>query len=359
MKRLVSLDFFRGLTVALMILVNSPGSWSHVYPPLLHADWHGVTPTDLVFPFFLFIVGVSIALAYHKKKMDGVISSSTYIKILRRTAILFILGLFLALFPSFDFSNLRVVGVLQRIAIVFLFCSLLFLNFNWRNQLLICITLLFLYFIAMCYVPVPGVGKGILEPGKNMAAWIDSFLVPGRMYQKTWDPEGFFSTLPAISTGITGLLIGQILTNRNTSQEQKVIWIFFGGFLTFIIGYMWGWVFPLNKHIWTSSYVLFTSGLAAMTLAASMWYIDGLNKRSYTFVGVVFGMNAIAAYVLHGVLWRIFNLGDPGLQRAFMAFYESIGVNMKLASLFWAVFYTSLCFLFAWILYRRKIFIKV
>ena len=347
------------MTVALMIVVNTPGSWSHVYPPLLHATWHGVTPTDLVFPFFLFIVGVSIALAYHPKKLAGQIESSTYTKIIRRTIIIFLLGIFLALFPKFNIENLRVAGVLQRIALVFFFCSLAFLKLNWKGQLAMCLSLLLFYFLAMCFVPVPGIGTGILEPGKNMAAWIDSYLLPGRMYQKTWDPEGLFSTLPAIGSGMTGLLVGQIITRSRIDQNQKIIWIFFSGFMAFSIGYMWGWVFPLNKHIWTSSYVLFTSGLAAMMLAASMWYIDGLNRKAYTQVGVVFGMNAIAAYVLHGILWRLFQIGDPGLQTSFMNFSDTLGVDPKLLSFFWALFYTSLCYGFALFLYKRKIFIKI
>ena len=180
MKRLISLDFFRGITIAGMIIVNDPGSWSHVYAPLLHAEWHGATPTDLVFPFFLFIVGVSITLSLSKLKSNP--TSSIYIKILRRTLIIFGLGIFLSLFPNFDFENLRVAGVLQRIALVYLACSLLFLNSNFKSQLYIVIGLLILYWVFMMFIPFNGNPAGTLEPGENFAAWIDSFIVPGKMY---------------------------------------------------------------------------------------------------------------------------------------------------------------------------------
>lgn len=271
MNRLVSLDFFRGLTIALMIIVNTPGSWSHVYPPLLHASWHGVTPTDLVFPFFLFIVGVSIALAYANKKAAGNIEGKAYVKIVRRTLTIILLGLFLALFPKFDFGNLRIVGVLFRIALVFFACAILYLQTSWRIQLWIGVGLLVGYWICMCMLPFGNSIAGTLEPGDNFAAWVDQYITPGRMYQKTWDPEGLFSTLPAIGTGITGLLVGQLILNKKMEQLPKIIWIFSAGLALFVAGYMWSYIFPANKHIWTSSYVLWSSGLAAMFLAVSMW----------------------------------------------------------------------------------------
>ena len=362
MKRLVSLDFFRGITIALMIIVNSPGSWSHVYPPLLHAKWHGMTPTDLVFPFFLFIVGVSIALAYAQKKASGSVSSAAFQKIVKRSFYIFCLGLFLALFPRFDFGNLRVVGVLQRIAIVFMICSILYLKTSWRTQLKVGITCLVGYWICMAFIPFPGGETGSLEPGNNFTAWIDSYITPGRFYQKTWDPEGLFSTIPAIGTGIFGLLVGQVILNKVLSQNKKIIWIFAIGTMGLLIGTIWSWVFPLNKHIWTSSYVLVAGGLASLFLAAAIWFIDELKMTRGTKLGVVFGMNAITAYVLHGVIGRLFHIpikGEAGIQSLWMSGLGEIGLPMQLASLLWAVSYMLLIYLIVYVMYRKKIFLKI
>ena len=362
MKRLVSLDFFRGLTIALMIIVNTPGSWGHVYPPLLHAEWHGLTPTDLVFPFFLFIVGVSIVLAYANKKHGGHINRATYVKIVRRTITIILLGLFLALFPKFNFANIRIVGVLFRIALVFGFCAVLYLNTNWKTQLWIGISFLLSYFIFLCFIPFGQSTAGVLEPGNNFAAWVDSFITPGRMYRETWDPEGLFSTIPAFGTGISGMLIGQLLLNKKMSSNTKIIWMFTLGLVAFSIGHFWGYLFPVNKHIWTSSYVMVSSGLAAMFFAASIWIIDEQGYRKWTKLGVVFGMNAITAYVLHGIVFRLFQLpigSSKGLQFMWMDGLSTIGMAPKLASLLWAIAYMLLIYLFALALYRRKIFIKV
>ena len=363
MNRLVSLDFFRGLTIALMIVVNTPGSWASVYPPLRHADWHGATPTDLVFPFFLFIVGVSIALAYSKKKDNGHVNAASYIKIVRRTVTIIILGLFLTLFPKFDFSNLRIVGVLFRIALVFLACASLYLNTSWKTQLKVGMACLIGYWIAMKFIPFSDGATGQLDPGINMAAWIDRFITPGRMYKTTWDPEGLFSTIPAIGTGIFGLLIGQLILNKKYTQHRKIIWIFAIGFIAFLIGNVWGWVFPINKHIWTSSYVLFAGGLAAMFLATSIWIIDELGYQNwFTKLGVVFGMNAITAYVLSGLVFRLFSIpvvGEKGIQSLWMSSLPELGLAPAFASLLWAICYTGVIYLIAYIMYQKKIFVKV
>ncbi len=362
MNRLVSLDFFRGLTVALMIMVNDPGSWSHVYAPLLHADWHGLTPTDLVFPFFLFIVGVSIALSYNKQRQSGNVNASTYRKIISRSIKIFLLGLLLWLFPKFDFAGLRYAGVLQRIAIVFLACAILYLNSDWKKQLYWGIFCLVGYYLAMAFVPFPGGTAGTLEPGVNLAAYVDSLLLPGRMWQGTWDPEGFLSTIPAIGTGITGLLAGAIILNKKLTNHQKVIWLFFAGFVSFLLGHVWSWFFPINKPIWTSSYVLVTSGLAAMFLAASMWIIDELGYRKGTKVGVVFGMNAITAYVLHGLIAKIFGMkiiAGKSVMATWMGAWTDIGMSPKFASLLYALAYTAFIYIWVYWLYRKKIFIKI
>jgi predicted acyltransferase len=341
-----------------MIVVNDPGSWSYIYAPLKHADWHGATPTDLVFPFFLFIVGVSISLSLSKRKVSG----NLYFKIIKRSIIIFLLGIFLALFPKFDFENLRIVGVLQRIAIVYLVCAVLYLNTSFSAQLKIGVGLLLFYWTTMIFIPFGGNLAGTLEPGNNFAAWVDSFVVPGRMYQETWDPEGFYSTIPSIATGITGMLCGKIILNTNNSLKDKIIKLFYWGALMLIIGHFWDYIFPINKHIWTSSYVLFSSGLGMMILAMSIWVIDEKKYTSNIKFGLVFGSNAIVAYVLHGIVWRLFQIpiiSGVGLQKLWMDTGVNLGLPAKFVSLNWAIFYTIVIYFIVYQLYKKKIFIKI
>jgi predicted acyltransferase len=360
-QRLISLDVFRGLTIGSMIIVNYPGSWGHVYAPLLHEPWHGITPTDLIFPFFLFIVGVSIALAYTKQLQKGLPLSGMYGKIVFRGLKIFAVGIFLSLWPDFNFAELRVAGVLQRIALVFVACAFLFVRTGWKTQAIVGALLLIAYWLAMMFIPTPGYGQAMLEPGANLAAWIDSYLLPGRMWQGTWDPEGLLSTLPAIATGITGMLVGKIILSPH-SQEKKVIWMFMAGFLATIIGYVWCLHFPLNKPIWTSSYVMVTSGMASMTLAACYYLIDMEKKTFGTKPWVILGTNAIAVYVLAGLLSFIFyrlQFGDLRLSQHAIQMLTGIGFEPKLASLIYALFYLGILFIPATILYRKKIFIKL
>ena len=281
-QRLISLDALRGYTIALMVIVNDPGSWSHVYPPLLHAQWHGVTLTDLVFPFFLFIVGVSITLAYTKRLDAGTGKKDLYTKIVSRAVKIMLLGWFLWLWPSFNFAGMRYVGVLPRIAIVFLVCALIFLNTNWKQQVWIASLVLIGYWLLMALMPVPiddvirnalatgqvsssegmlhigqirQVANGFIapnyEPGVNMTAWLDRLLVPGDFWQKTWDPEGLMSTFPAIVTGMIGMLIGKLILSIEDAH-RRLTWMFFIGFSMYLLGGVWGWFMPLNKNLWTS-----------------------------------------------------------------------------------------------------------
>ncbi|MBK1441033.1 DUF5009 domain-containing protein [Parapedobacter sp. ISTM3] len=354
-RRLVSLDAFRGFTVAGMIVVNSPASWEHVYPPLLHASWHGITPTDYVFPFFIFIVGISIALSYGKLKAAGVATGKVLGKTFRRAFLIFVIGIFLSLFPDFNFSEIRIPGVLQRIAIVFLVCAVLFWYTNWKQQAVVGAAALLLYWIAMVCIPVPGVGTGLLEPGKNLAAWVDSALVPGKMWQGTWDPEGVLSTVPAIASGISGMLAGRLIAATAMSQERKVIWLYIAGLCAFALGSIWGWGFPINKNLWTSSYVLYTSGLASMVLASLFFVIEVQGHAAWAKVGVVFGSNAIVAYVIGSIL--------PDLLMPLNSWYVGSvveGANWpQMASLLWALGICALCYILVYLLYRRKIFIKI
>lgn len=361
-KRLISLDALRGFTIAAMVIVNDPGSWSHVYPPLRHAEWNGCTITDLIFPFFLFIVGISIALAYSKRLDAGVPKNKLYRKIIIRSLTIYLLGLFLWLWPQFDFSAIRWVGVLQRISFVFLACALLFLNTSWKQQLKIGVAILLLYWIVVAYISVPGIGKPDLGvPEKNWANYLDTLILPGVMWQNTWDPEGLLSTFPAIVTGIIGMLIGKLyLTVRD--ENKRLVWLFFIGFAMFLAGGLWNWFFPINKNLWTSSYVLYTAGLGTLGFAACMLIIDIWGYAKWTFLGRVYGANAITSYVLAGMLTLVFysmKIKGMSLNVWFMDGLTSLGLEARFVSMLYAVIYMLIIFIPALILYRKKIFIRV
>lgn len=360
-KRLISLDAFRGFTIAAMIMVNNPGSWSYIYSPLEHKPWHGLTPTDLIFPFFIFIVGVSITLAYTKRLKAGLAKRPMYKKIVFRAVKIFVVGILLWLFPKFDFEVIRYAGVLQRIAIVFLVCALLFLNSKWKTQAIVAAGLLIIYWLLMVLIPTPGYERPMLEPGVNLAAWIDSQFLPGYLWQKTWDPEGLLSTLPAIATGITGMLAGHLIL-QDIQQERKVITLFSVGFFAFIIGYFWNYIFPINKSIWTSSFVMVTSGLAAMLLSVSIYFVDILGRTRLTKPGIIFGSNAIAVYVLADVWSQFFyviKIGGNSLNVHFLNVFEGLNWSLKFGSFLYAFLFICFNFIPAWFLFKKKIFIKL
>jgi len=282
-------------------------------------------------------------------------------KIVSRFLKIFLLGVLLNFLWVMSFSELRIAGVLQRIAIVFLVCSLLYLFTSWRTQMITGIVILIGYWLAMVLIPTPGYDKAMLEPGINLAAWVDSKFLPGSMWEGTWDPEGILSTFPAIASGIAGMLIGVIITGK-LEQERKVLWIFTAGFLATIVGQAWGWVFPLNKNLWTSSYVVFTGGLACMTLAASMFIVDLLGRKRFTGFGIVFGANAITMYVFAGLMtWFFYTMkvGGQSLNVHFLNFCTGISLSAKFASMVFALLYVAFCYIPAWLLYRKKIFIKL
>ena len=359
--RLISLDAMRGFTIAAMILVNYPGSWDHIYQPLEHAEWNGLTPTDLIFPFFLFIVGVSIVLSYTKLLNKGVSKNELHRKIIFRSIKIFLVGIFLSLLPSFDFDNIRITGVLQRISLVFLFCSFIFLYAETRTQVWIGAITLLGYWLVMTLVPTPGVGHVALERGVNLAAWVDSVLLPGRLWQGTWDPEGILSTFPSIVTGITGMLAGKLLLSKRTPHEKVILLMVFG-FVSVMIGYVWGLTFPVNKNLWSSSYVLVTSGLASLLLGIMYYVVDILRYTSGTKPGIIFGSNAIAIYVISDVISYLFYLipfGSLALNEHFMNGLTSVGLNSKFVSMLYAMIFVSINFMIAWVLYKKKVFIKL
>lgn len=375
-ERLISLDVFRGITIAGMILVNNPGTWSTIYPPLKHAPWHGCTFTDLIFPFFLFIVGVAITLSLTKRKERGDDQKKLILQIFRRSATLFLLGLTLHTFPFYNFetgnfvdlSVVRIPGVLQRIAVVYFFASLIFLKFDLKMQAIIGASLLLIYWGLMTLIPVPGVGFANLEPTTNLAAYLDNLLLGGHLWSgtKVWDPEGILSTIPAISTALCGVMLGHWL-KQNVDEVKKVTWIFVFGNIALVIGIIWDLTFPLNKNIWTSSYVAYTAGLALHFFGMCYWFIDVKGWNWWTKPFVVYGLNAITVFFLSGIVGRLMNMikltGTEGelislksylFQTFFVPYFSLIN-----ASLAWAILYVLIWLGLMWILYTKKIFIKV
>lgn len=365
--RLVSLDVFRGFTIAGMVLVNNPGTWSHIYWPLEHAEWHGWTPTDLVFPFFVFIVGVAIPLAFGRRIESGGSKHDLYLKIIRRTLIIFALGLFLAGFPYFDLTTIRIPGVLQRLAVCYLFASLIFLNTKVRTQVIVTLALLVFYCLIMTRLHAPGYATGDLSKEGSLASFVDRVIFGPHIWKqgKVYDPEGLLSTIPAIATALFGVLTGEWL-RTNKSQYEKVTGLFVAGACCLVIGWGWNPFFPINKALWTSSYVFFTGGLALQFLALCYFVVDIKKYQKWSKPFVVFGVNAIALFVGTAVMARLLGLiklpwGSETIslqgwifQKLFLPLASPTN-----ASLAYAVVFILLWLGLMWILYARKIFIKV
>ena len=365
--RLISLDLFRGITIASMVLVNNPGTWSTIYWPLEHAEWHGWTPTDLVFPFFLFIVGVAIPLAFGRRIESGGSKRDLYWKIIKRTLIIFALGEFLAGFPYFDLSTIRIPGVLQRIAVCYLFASIIFLKTKVTTQVIITIALLIIYWLLMTRLHAPGFETGDLSKEGSLASFVDRTIFGPHIWRqgKVYDPEGLLSTIPAIATTLFGVLTGEWLRNTR-SQYEKVAGMFVAGACCIVIGWCWNPFFPINKSLWTSSYVFFTSGLALQFLGLCYWLIDIKKYQRWAKPFVVFGVNAIVLFVGTAVMARLLGLiklpwGNETIslqgwifQKLFLPLASPTN-----ASLAYAVVFILLWLGLMWILYARKIFIKV
>ena len=367
-ERFSSLDAFRGLTIAGMILVNNPGSWSHVYPPLRHAEWHGWTFTDLIFPFFLFIVGVAMPLAFSRRLERGDSELQLILRVVRRFFILFGLGLFLNGFPNFDFSTIRIPGVLQRIAVCYLVVSVIYLRTGIRGQAITTAALLIAYWLLMKLVPVPEYGAGILEKHENFAAYIDRLFLQGHMWSatKTWDPEGIVSTIPAITTTLFGVLTGHWLRTTRDATE-KAAWMFVMANVCLLIGWIIDIWLPINKNLWTSSYAVFMAGMALHVLAFCYWLIDIQGHRRWALPFVVYGRNAIAVFVLSSLVARVIILIkitlDDGSQLALKTYvyrnFFSLWLSPTDASLAFAISYVLFWLALMFILYRYKIFIRI
>ncbi|MBV9773961.1 MAG: DUF5009 domain-containing protein [Gemmatimonadetes bacterium] len=367
--RLLSLDVFRGITVAGMLLVNNPGSWSAVYPPLEHAEWNGWTPTDLIFPFFLFIVGVAMTFSFAVQERKGTTRGAMLGKAAKRAAVLFLLGLVLAGFPAYDLATIRIPGVLQRIAVAFLLASGVVLFTRARGQAVAAAALLLGYWAAMTLVPVPGYGAGNLAPAANLGAYVDRAVFGSAHLWKssvTWDPEGILSTFPAVATVLLGVLAGRWLRSGRPPAETTV-WMFVAGNAALVLGVVWNEAFPINKNLWTSSYVVFTAGMALHFLATCYWLVDVKGHRRWAAPFVWFGSNAIAAFFLSGLMARLLTLvkwtGPAGEAVTLKGWiYEGVYASWLAplnASLAFALTFVLVWTGIVWALHRRGIFIKV
>ncbi len=380
---MVSLDVFRGATIAAMILVNDPGSWSHIYPPLEHAEWNGWTPTDLIFPFFLFIVGVSMTLSFASRIARGISRRSLMIHVVRRSALIFVIGLFLNGFPDFDLSSIRIMGVLQRIALCYLVAGFLYLlTYQWepsgdrparvranlRVMAGVAVALLVGYWALMTFVPVPGYGAGHLGKDDNLGAYVDRTLMGGHLWSEsvTWDPEGFLSSLPAIASLLIGILAGEWLRS-DREPLRKVLTLAAAGSVLLVAGLLLHPYFPINKNLWTSTFVLFTSGFAMLALGACYWIVDVRKWRGWTPPFLIFGMNAILAYALAALVSEIstdfefltFHGHDTTLHGWIYDKYFVLHFNPVNASLAFGVFFVFVIFVLMWPFYRGKLFLRI
>ena len=392
-ERLVSLDVFRGLTIAGMLLVNDPGTWSAIFPPLEHAEWHGWTPTDLIFPFFLFIVGITTHLSLSARRARGDGDSAIVKQILRRGIIIYLLGFAMAMFPFYQWGHIdalpnatawdriiwriehvRILGVLPRIAIVYICAGLLTLKTTVRQQIIIIAALLFGYWFAMTLIPVPGeneIGALLLHTkDRNLAAYLDRAILGTNhtwVGSVTFDPEGPFSTIPAIATAMLGVLAGRWIALRDKSLLDRITGLFAVGSIGMMLGLMWNWSFPINKNLWTSSYVLFTAGMACVALATIMWIVDYQNVKWWTKPFVVFGVNPIVAFVGSGVMARlIYTLWHVNYQGKSIAIQDAIyqivflpWLPPRMASLAFALSFVLLWYGILLVLYKRNIILKV
>ncbi|MFL5501806.1 MAG: acyltransferase family protein [Gemmatimonadaceae bacterium] len=392
-ERLVSLDVFRGITIAGMLLVNNPGTWSAIFPPLEHAEWNGWTPTDLIFPFFLFIVGITTHLSISARRARGDDDSALIKQILRRGIIIYLLGFGMAMFPFFQWGSIqslpnatawdrilyriehvRLLGVLPRIAIVYICAGLLTLKTTLKQQIAIIATLLFGYWFAMTVLPVPGenaIGAQLLNThDRNLAAYLDRLILTTNHTwtgSVTFDPEGPFSTLPAIATAMLGVLAGTWIARKDKQLLDRISGLFAAGAIGMVVGLMWNWSFPINKNLWTSSYVVFTAGMASVTLATVMWIVDYNQVKGWTKPFVVYGVNPIVAFVGSGVLARlIYTLWHVDYQGKSVAIQDAIYQSVflpwlpeRVASLAFAISFVLLWYGILLVLYRRKIILKV
>jgi len=366
-KRLQSLDVFRGATIAFMILVNTAGSWSHLYPPLRHADWHGCTATDLVFPFFLFIVGVSIWFSF--KKYSNHSQHEIVWKVIKRTAIIFLIGFALYAYPFYNknISELRIMGVLQRIALAYGPAALLIIFIKDLKKIAIAILVILLGYWALLFL------GGTDDPyalTTNVVRSFDRWLLgDSHLYQGKglpFDPEGILSTIPGIAQVLLGYLIGAwIDKTQDKHLLVKKMWII--GLIAIAVGWIWGFSFPINKSLWTSSYVIYTTGIALIVLSICMWLIDLKDIKAWAWPFLVFGSNSIFAYVLSFLLastLQVISITNSTGQKTslynyiYNEWWVPVAGNMN-GSLGFAISAVVICWLITYLLYRKEIFVRI
>ena len=366
-ERLVSLDAFRGATMALMVLVNTPGDGNHVYAPLEHSEWNGWTPTDVVFPSFLWIAGVAITLSLARRMEAGVSRARLFAQALRRAAILYVLGVLIYAWPGLDLSTQRLLGVLQRIAICYLIAVAIYLTTRLRGQLIWIGSLLAGYWLMMTLIPVPGYGAGRLDVEGNLAHYVDRVVLGAHNYRwtGTWDPEGIVSTLPAVATTLLGIMAGHLLRLRRTLAERTT-WLFLVGILLLAAGLVCDIWLPINKKLWTSSFALFMAGLDFQIFAIFLWLVDGVGYKRVVKPLAILGMNAIAVYLasefldeaLSAVHWMSGGHAVTLRDWIYTTLFAPLASPVN-ASLLFAIAYTLLMYLLAWGMYRRGWFWRV
>ena len=374
--RLASLDAFRGFSIAAMVLVNNPGDWSNLYGPLEHAHWNGWTFTDWIFPFFLFIGGVSMALSLGRLAEAGADKPALLRKLAKRALLIFLVGFLLNLIPNFNWAAVRIPGVLQRIALCTLLAAPIVVFCSWRQQVAWIAALLAGYSVLMLYVPVPGIGAGVLEPGKDVGAWVDRALLGGHLWvqSKTWDPEGLVSTIPALCSQLFGVLAGRWLLSRMARTEQTV-WMLLAGLLLLWLGAILDTILmPINKSLWTTSFCLFMTGWALVLFSAFYWLLD-VNPHAAVRAAaarwcrpfIIYGMNALFIFALSGLIAKMLGFikftqpdgSKLALGRILYAPIRDVPIAPVNTSLLYAVLFNGLMFAIAWLMWRNKWFVKV
>lgn len=361
-ERLTSLDAFRGATMALMVLVNNSGDGAHTYAPLNHAEWHGWTLTDTVFPSFLWIVGVAMTLSMAKRLANGAAKLQLLRQAVQRTIILYGLGLLVYAFPHFHLSTQRVLGVLQRIALCYLIVTVIYLTCGIRGQIAWIIGLLGSYWLLMAYAPVPGFGSGRLDVEGNFAHYIDSIVLGKHNYAstKTWDPEGIVSTLPSIATALFGIMAGHILRLRKELAE-RTNWLFLTGIVLIALGLMIDPWLPINKKLWTSSFALFMAGLDFVVFAAFVWLVDAQGYKRWTRPFVILGMNAISIYMVSELLAETLGSIHTASGSLRSVIFDSVFTPIASpynASLLYAISFTLVMFAVAYGMHRKGWYLR-
>lgn len=391
-SRLISLDAFRGFTIASMVLVNNPGDWGNIYSQLGHAEWNGWTFTDWIFPFFLFIGGVSMTFSLGRRAAAGDDKTQLLIQLFKRAAIIFLIGLTLNFIPNFNPDTLRIPGVLQRIAVCTMLAAPIVIYFNWRQQCWWILGLLTFYAVLMLAVPVPDangvVAAGMLEPGRDFGAYVDRMLLSGHLWvkSKTWDPEGLVSTIPALCSQLFGVLLGHWLAAKRGTADglashpadnlaNKAVWMLLAGLACLLLGVILGGVLmPINKSLWSVSYCVFMTGWALIVFATFYWLMDACDtdalRRKYRKLFLpftIYGMNALFIFALSGLIAKMLGFikvtHDDGraisLKSSIYGVFKAFPVEPVNASLLFAIVFNLMMFAVAWFMWKKKWFVKV